>query len=63
MVVLLFVKECYICFLFNSFCKFEIYILVYYENRRKEKKKLKLDIVYKYIVLWMFYLCKDLLMI
>lgn len=54
----------YISFLFNSFCKFEIYILVYYENRRKGGiKKLKLDIVYKYIVLGMFYLCKDLLMI
>lgn len=29
----------------------------------KRKKILKLDIVYKYIVLGMFYLCKDLLMI
>lgn len=53
----------YISFLFNSFCKFEIYILVYYENRRKGEKKLKLDIVYKYVVLGMFYVCKDLLMI
>lgn len=62
MVVLLFVKYVIYKF-FNSFCKFEIYILVYYENRRKGGKKLKLDIVYKYVVLGMFYVCKDLLMI
>lgn len=63
MVVSLFVKVCYICLLFNSLRKSEIYILVYHENRRKEKKISKLDTAYKYIVLGMFHLRKDLLTI
>lgn len=62
-VSLLFLSVLYISLLFNSFRKSEIYILVYHENRRKEKKISKLDTAYKYIVLGMFHLRKDLLTI